>query len=150
MEAAMTSTDNPTEQVPYMAPPAPAVRPKRVIEFGIPMLLGTIIVVLILGFAGGIVAQSLFPAQRGPAGAQGKQGAVGQAGPQGPAGNAANINLSAIGYCFGTSSYSFNDGTTPSFITDVFLFAPTDTNGTKSCSTGSFVPLENAPAGPTQ
>jgi hypothetical protein len=149
MEAAMTSTDNPTEQVPYMAPPAPAVRPKRVIEFGIPMLLGTIIVVLILGFAGGIVAQSLFPAQRGPAGAQGKQGAVGQAGPQGPAGNAANINLSAIGYCFGTNTTSFT-GDLTTYVTSVFLYAPNDTSGTRSCSTGTFVPLAQPTSGPTQ
>lgn len=145
--------DIPTGQVPPQqpadAPPIYLQRPKRVVEFGIPMLLATIIVVLLLGFAGGVAARALFPAQRGPIGAQGKQGAAGETGPQGPAGNAQNINFQTIGYCFGYDTYAFSGGTTPDFITSIELYAPTVTNGTQSCPTGTFTPLQqssNTPA----
>lgn len=117
-------------------------KPKRVVQFGVPMLCTTIVAVLLLGFVGGLVAQTLFPAKQGPAGHEGKQGAqgpVGQAGPAGPAGNAANINLSTIGYCLNVDNV-YSGGV--SYVQDLSLYAPTLTNGTQSCPTGSFVPLQ--------
>ena len=146
----MTDVTDPTTeqqqaQSPY--PVRPTQRPKRVMEFGIAALSIGIIAVLVLGFAGGLASQALFPAKQGPAGVpgkqghQGQQGQVGQAGPAGPPGNAANINLSNIGYCFAYNT--FND-TTDSYtwVTSVSLYAPTDTNGTQSCPTGTFTPLQ--------
>jgi hypothetical protein len=122
-------------------------RPKRVIQFSVPMLCATIIVVLVLGFAGGMVARAVFPAkqgERGAVGKTGKQGPVGQAGPIGPTGPAANVNLSALGLCFGYNT--FNDTTTNyTWVTSVQLYTPTVTNGTQSCPSGSFVPLQQAP-----
>ena len=133
---------------PAQAPP----KTKRVVEFGIPALCIGIVAVLVLGFAGGITSQALFPAKQGPTGhqgEQGKQGPVGETGPAGPAGNAANINLSGIGYCFGYNTFS--DATTNyTWVTSVSLYAPTDTNGTQSCPTGSFTPLQPTSSGSTQ
>lgn len=146
----MTTQTDPTGQI---SAPAPAYEPskaKRVVEFGFPALCIGIVAVLVLGFAGGIAAQSMFPAKQGPVGAQGKegkQGQVGQAGPIGPAGNAANINLSSIGYCF---NYDTQTSGTSTWVTDVTLYAPTDTNGTQSCPTGSFVPLQPVSSSPSQ
>jgi hypothetical protein len=150
---AMSSTESTTEttgEVPVQPAAAPPVyvKEKRVIQFSMGMLAGTIAVVLALGFLGGLAAQALFPAKQGPAGHIGKQGV---AGPIGATGSAANINLSAEGLCFGTSSYSFNDSITPSLLTGAYLYTPTVTGNTKSCPTGSFVPLEPAPgASPAQ
>jgi hypothetical protein len=132
-------------------------RPKRVIQFGIPMLMGTIICVLVLGFVGGLVAQSLFPPAAGHNGKQGKQGVAGPAGPQGATGatgSAANINLANEGLCFGYNTYTDNlgFGQSNTWVDSVYLYTPNVAGGAKSCSTGSFVPLEPAPPGaaPTQ
>jgi hypothetical protein len=62
-----TSTSaQPTGQLPLTAPPEAAPQPdKRIVQFGLPALCIGIVAVLILGFAGGIVAQSLLPAKTG-------------------------------------------------------------------------------------
>jgi hypothetical protein len=140
----MTYTSEPTTEQVAAPQPAPQAKQKRVVEFGFPAVCIGIIAVLVLGFAGGLASHALFPSKQGPAGAQGKegkQGAVGEAGPAGPAGNAANINLSSIGYCFGYNTFA---DTTDNYtwVTSVSLYAPTDTNGTQSCPSGTFTPLQ--------
>lgn len=152
-----TTTETPTTgEVPVQPqaiPPVYMERPKRVIQFSMPMLMGTIIIVLVLGFAGGIAAQAFFPAKQGPVGHTGKQGPQGVAGPTGPAGSAANVNFSAEGLCFDSSYFTDNAGfgTSYTWVSNASLYTPTITNGAKSCPSGSFVPLEPAPgAAPTQ
>lgn len=145
----MTDTTEPTTgEVPAQPAPIYMQRPKRIIQFSVPMLCATIIVVLVLGFAGGMVARAVFPAKQGAighTGKTGKQGPVGQAGPIGPTGPAANVNLSALGLCFSTGSYSFADTTIPALLEYANLYTPTNTNGTQSCPSGSFVPLQQTP-----
>lgn len=63
----MTDVTDPTTeqqqaQSPY--PVRPTQRPKRVMEFGIAALSIGIIAVLVLGFAGGLASQALFPRNR--------------------------------------------------------------------------------------
>lgn len=159
----MSSTET-TGEVPVQPannsgtpPPVYMERPKRVVQFGIPMLMGTIIVVLVLGFVGGLAAQAIFKPADGHNGRQGKQGVAGPAGPAGPigpTGSPANINLANEGLCFGSTTFTDNTGfTSNTWINNVWLNTPTVTsNGAKSCPSGSFVPLEPAPAGaaPTQ
>jgi hypothetical protein len=125
--------------------------PKRVLQMSLGVGAGIILAVIVLGFLGGLVAQGLFPAAHGPAGHIGKTGKQGAVGPIGPTGSAANVNLAAEGLCFNTTYYTPLDGVTPSLVTGAYLTTPTVTNGTKSCPTGSFVPLEPSPgAAPTQ
>jgi hypothetical protein len=134
----MTDTAVPTGQQPaYSVQPTP--RPKRVVELGVAALSIAIIAALALGFAGGLASHALFPAQQGAAGATGKQGAVGQTGAAGPAGSAANINLSNIGYCVSVDNVYSG---TLSYVQDLSIYAPTLTNGTQSCPTGTFTPLQ--------
>ena len=138
----MTYTSEPTTEQVAPPQPAPQQNQKRMVEFGLPALCISIIAVLVLGFAGGLASHALFPSKQGPAGAQGKegkQGPVGEAGPAGPAGNAANINLSTIGYCVNVDNV-YSGGV--SYVQDVSLYAPTLTNGTQSCPTGTFTPLQ--------
>jgi hypothetical protein len=149
----MTETAETTSEVPATAPPVYIPRPKRVIEFSVPMLIGTLAAVIILGFVGGIAAQAIFPAKQGPVGHTGKQGAAGPAGPAGATGSAANVNFSAEGLCFNSSYFTDNAGfgTSYTWVSNVGLYTPTITNGAKSCPSGTFVPLEPAPgAQPSQ
>jgi hypothetical protein len=127
-------------------------RPRRVIQFSMAMLVGFAAVVLVLGFAGGIAAEGLFPAKQGPVGHTGKTGATGAQGPVGATGSAANVNLANEGLCFNSSYFTDNAGFGNSYtwVSNVSLYTPTITNGAKSCPSGSFVPLEPAPNSPTQ
>lgn len=102
------------------------------------------IVAVLLGFSGALVSHAIFPPAAGKAGAVGAQGAVGQAGPSGPAGPAgSSTDLGTVGYCF-NASYTSNSGA--SWVSGVSLYAPTNTNGTLSCPTGTFVPLQPSPS----
>jgi hypothetical protein len=137
-----------TGEIPVSTPPPVYAKEKRVIQFGIPMLCGTIIVVLLLGFMGGITSQALFPAKQGSMGHTGKQGVAGPVGPTGATGSAANINLSAEGICYNVDTTSQGGAF---WVDSVSLYTPTVNGNTKSCPSGTFVPLEPAPgAAPTQ
>ena len=141
----MSDTTEPTTgEVPAAAAPPPVYmpRPKRVIEFSVPMLIGTLAAVIVLGFLGGLAAQALFPAKQGATGHTGKQGVAGPAGPTGATGSAANINLSAEGVCY---NVSYNNSGTVSFVDGVSVYTPTVNGTTKSCPSGNFVPLEPVP-----
>lgn len=107
--------------------------------FGFPALCIGIIAVLVLGFAGGLASHAMFPSKQGPAGVEGKQGPAGEAGPQGAAGDAANINLSNIGYCVNVD-YVYSGNVT--YVSGVSISSPVLTNGTQSCPTGTFTPLQ--------
>ena len=144
----MSNTEDTMQGVPPVAP-----QPKRVVQLGIPVLISAVLLVLVLGFLGGLVAQSLFPPKDGHRGARGPQGVAGVVGPVGPAGSAANVDWATHGLCFnsGTSTYSFsNDPTIPPLLTNAYAYlsTPTVTNGTQSCGSGTFVPLENPPSTP--
>lgn len=123
----------PSAVAPVMAQPTPK-------PWG--LLVATAIIALVLGFAGGIASHAIFPQKAGPAGAegpQGKTGPQGEAGQSGAAGAAASIDLSKIGFCFNVNN---NTSGTVSFVDGVSIFAPTDTNGTLSCSIGQYVTLQ--------
>ena len=138
----MTDTSYPTETIPATPSPTPASQPeKRGITIGVGSLAIVGVLALLLGFAGGIVSHAIFPAKTGATGAAGKQGPAGEAGPAGQTGPPANINLSQLGYCVDVSY--FND-TTDSFtwVSGVSIYAPTVTNGTQSCPSGTFTPIE--------
>lgn len=139
-----------TGEVPTQgAPPVYVTRPKKVVQFTYPMLGIVIAIVLLIGLTGGLLGQVLLPPRNGHRGAIGKTGVAGPVGPVGPAGSAANVDWASQGLCFdsGTSTYSFNDGTTPPLLTNAYAYlsTPVVTNGAKSCPSGSFVPLEAAP-----
>ena len=114
---------------------------KKVISVGIGVLFASAAVAVILGFFGGIASQALFPASTGAQGKQGKPGSpgspgsAGKQGDPGPPGSAATVNLSALGIC--TSSYQ-----TGGYLTSVYISTPVVTNGTQSCPSGEFVPVQ--------
>jgi hypothetical protein len=82
----------------------------------------------------------------------GKEGKTGAAGPIGPAGSAANADLGQLGYCVNVTYYTDDTGVGTSFtwVGGVGLTNPTITNGTQSCTTGTFTPIAATPASPTQ
>jgi hypothetical protein len=100
---------------------------------------GVAIVGAVLGFAGGITSHALFPAHNGKPGAQGPVGQAGPAGPSGPAGS--STDLGTTGYCFNTS-YFDNQTYGIDYINSVSLTSPVDVNGTQTCPSGTFVPLQ--------
>lgn len=115
---------------------APPPSQQQGIRVGVGMLAVGALLAVILGFLGGVVSHSLFPA---PAGAQGKQGEPGRPGVPGPPGSAANVNLSTLGVCF-----QENFDSTSSVVTSVSIYSPTITNGTQSCPSGTFVPVQGS------
>lgn len=102
-------------------------------------------IALVAGVIGGLVGQTIFPAKNG---ARGPHGDAGPMGPQGPAGSAATIqtlDTNKVGYCFDTSS-TYDSNYPINIVTNVSLSPPTDTGGTLSCPSGTFVAL--TPNGP--
>jgi hypothetical protein len=110
------------------------------------LIVAGVAIAIIAGFLGGVVSHAAFPAKQGPQGVHGPTGPVGSAGPAGPAGTAGNVNTSNLGYCISTSTETLNNYTPPVFVvTGVSIYAPTITNGTQSCPTGSFESLSPTP-----
>ena len=110
------------------------------------LIVGVVAIAVVSGFLGGVVSHAAFPAKQGPQGVRGPAGQTGPAGSKGPAGPVGNVDTSTLGYCIDTSTETLNYFTPPvTVVTSVNVYAPTITNGTQSCPTGSFEPLSSSP-----
>lgn len=102
-------------------------------------------VALIIGVLGGVVSHALYPTHDGKPGAVGKQGPPGEAGRAGPAGptgpGGSSTDLSTTGYCMNVS-YTTDTYSNYTYVSGVSLSSPTLVNGTQTCPSGSFVPLQ--------
>jgi hypothetical protein len=125
---------------------ATPVAPKK--DRGWLRMLAVGLIALIGGFAGAAVYYAALP-NPGPKGAQGIQGAAGPTGPQGeagPPGTSSTVDLSKVGLCYSAPTFQatglFGSGSVNNWVTNVYIYAPSSTNGVLSCGSGSYVPLQ--------
>jgi len=114
---------------------------KKSVSVGIGMLIAIGFAAVLLGFLGGIASHALLPASAGAHGKQGQKGDKGNAGQQGIPGSDAVANLSALGVCYDVT-YGKDNNADSTSVMGVYLSTPTVTNGTQSCQSGQFLPVQ--------
>lgn len=131
-----------------MQEPTPVAQPATKQNKGWLRMLAVGAIALVGGFAGAAIYYAALP-NRGPQGVAGIQGIAGPAGPQGeagPPGAASTVDLSKVGLCYNAPTFTatglFNANSVNNWVTSVYIYAPTSTNGVLSCGSGSYVPLQ--------